>query len=62
MTIAQLKRLRASLIRSKQEIETDWGGLGLDIEESFLTDHLVDLNSKLEEMIDVVNQSIGELT
>lgn len=61
MTIDQLKTLRASLINAKHEIEGDWTGLGLDIEESFLNDSLADLVTKLDEVIGNVNQSIGEL-
>lgn len=60
MKIENLKKLRATLIHSNEEIGTDWESLNIN-HDHYLAECLASLTISLEEMIDLVNQEIGSM-
>ena len=60
MKIESLKQLRATLIKSSEEIKGDWELLGVEYDH-YLSESLADLTIKLEENLNLINQAIGEV-
>lgn len=61
MKLEDLKALRTGLMTSEETIKLDWENLGIDYDH-YLAESLADLTIKLEEVTNLVNQCIGELT
>lgn len=60
MKIESLKQLRATLIKTSEEISGDWNLLGVD-HDHYISESLADLTIKLEENLNLINQAIGEM-